>query len=81
MSNEVDQIYKLLGEAKKIAREIQSQNLRNAQALITRDEQALAEVRPLSIDERLLEANKYHKFFSDLYDILTSAEEAITMNY
>ncbi|MBO4719009.1 MAG: hypothetical protein J5658_03945 [Prevotella sp.] len=81
MTDEVNQLYNLLAEAKKISLSIITQNYQNWSAIQGKAEEALAEKRPLSMEERKEEAKKYIEVFHNLVDLVGEAEKLIGDNY
>ena len=81
MGNKVDTLYNLLAEAKKIASELHADNFRNLFALISKQEDAISEQRPLTIPERIEEADKYREMFYEVKTRLDAIEDLIGNTY
>ena len=82
MTDEVNKLFDLLAEAKKIAGDIKCQNVANRLLLSKGAEDALAEKRPsLSVTQRIDEADKRHLFFGELCDDLTALVRKLAENY
>lgn len=81
MTNEVNELYDLLGKAQKIANDIRRQNFLNYVCLFRNSEEALKDTRPLTIEMRKEEALKYQEFFEGLHDQIINLSESIGQNY
>lgn len=81
MGNKVNALYYLLAEAKKIASGLHADNIRNRFALMTNQEDAISEQRPLTIPERIEEADKYRAMFYDVETRLAAIEDLIGRTY
>lgn len=81
MDAEVDKMYDLINELKKMSITIASQNMQNLRAINSDAPEALAEVRPLSKDERINEAKKYIDLFRNIHDCAVDMEEKIAHLY
>ena len=81
MSDKVNRLYDLLAEATKLADELSYNNWHNKRALQNRNTDALAEERPLTIDERILEAEKQGTAFYNVEKALEVAQSLISLTY
>ena len=81
MSDKVNRLYDLLAEAQKLADELMYDNLHNKQALRNRSADALAEERPLTIDERITEATRQGTAFYNVEKALEVAQSLISLTY
>ena len=80
MSDKVNELYDLLAKAKNISRELFVDNARNS--FVLKYESYLAgESRPLTMEERIKEADDYRRAFRTLMQMIESAENFIGANY
>ena len=80
MTDKVNQILELVEQAKGLASELITDNARNSFILRCEPENA-NEWRPIPIEERVKEADKYYKFFQGLRAHLARTEMMISRNY
>ena len=81
MSDKVNRLYDLLAEAQKLAEELTADNMKNCTALIGRYADALAEERPLTLDERITEATRQSTAFYNVEKALEVAQSLISLTY
>lgn len=82
MGDKVNDLYELLAKAKEITKDLICDNARNKFTLMYAPNSPEAqEQRPLSLEERIKEAEKYEKAFTDLRGMIARAESFIARKY
>lgn len=81
MGEKLNKLYDLLAEAKTMAALLHCDNIRNRFALMVKDEKAISEQRPLTIAERIEEADKYRAMFYEVETRLAAIEDLIGRTY
>lgn len=71
MTEKVNRLYNLLEEARELAKELATDNLRNHSCLFRHTDEACSEWRPLTWEERKEEAKAYYKMFDELGERMT----------
>lgn len=81
MTEQVNQMFELLTQAKDLANTLRAENIRNLFALRYDKEEAIKEVRPITKLERIAEAEKYIKLFDKAMGMIHEAIVEVNRNY
>lgn len=81
MTDKVNELLELLDRAKDMAYELRCQNVRDLSALVKATDEAVAEQRPLTWEERIEEAKKYIDLFAAVETNIESALDSVHNNY
>ena len=81
MGEKVEKLYSLLDESANLCRELWRDNISNKWELIQETEDALKEWRPLSMDERKQEADKYAEMFNKARRLVLAVSDFVKNNY
>jgi len=81
MTDKVNELLGLLEKARDLALDLEKRNRRNGYALTSNDKEIYSEKRPISIIERMNEADRYAKFFEQFGLKIKDLSHEIGMNY
>jgi len=81
MTEEVNRMLELLEEVKGLAITLTKENVRNSYSIANGDKRALAEKRPITLIQRMNEADKYAEFFNGFKEQVDELINALGRNY
>ena len=81
MTNDVNNLLRLIQDARELSRRLWKENFQNQLALLNEQPEALAEYRPLNLEERVKEARKLRDLFSTVQDKLDEVCDTVSNNY
>lgn len=83
MTDKVNEVLELIEKAKELTRELVSENVRNEFQLRYAPDspEVKGEWRPINLEQRIKEAQKYQKVFDSLCGQLVRAEATIARGY
>ena len=81
MSDSVNELIETLNNAWQMAGVLVRMNVRNRYAIIRQTGEAVAEQRPLTMNEREEEADKYIALFHQVKDMISDVSDLVYNNY
>ncbi len=81
MSDSFNELIETLNNAWQMAGDLVGMNVRNKYAIIRQTGEAVAEQRPLTMDERKEEAGRYIALFQKVKDLISDVSDLAYNNY
>ena len=81
MSDSFNELIETLNNAWQMAGDLVGMNVRNKYAIIRQTGEAVAEQRPLTMDERKEEADRYITLFQKVKDLISDVSDLAYNNY